>query len=310
MTRPGLGFLLLVGTGVLWGTIGVAAQVAFDHSTLDAVSVTWLRALIASPIFLGLGLHTLGRDLFRTTKHELVKMSALGAILIVYQYCYLAAVDEIGITVSTLISLCLPPVLVAAASVPVFREPLTGRLGVSLVGALVGTVMLVGGHGTDRATGSAALGIAFAVVSAAGIATHVMASRSLAGRHHPLRPLAIAFPVGAIVFAPIALGRGLTFHQPAIGWLTVCYLAVGPTVAGYLFYQRGLRDVTATMASIVTLLEPLIAALLAWWFFGERLGPLGFAGGALLIAAIALLSRMPARSREAARLELAEGITG
>lgn len=44
------GMLLLIGTGILWGTIGVASKGVFEHSALDAVSVTWIRTLMASPI--------------------------------------------------------------------------------------------------------------------------------------------------------------------------------------------------------------------------------------------------------------------
>jgi len=44
------------------------------------------------------------------------------------------------------------------------------------------------------------------------------------------------------------------------------------------------------MASIVTMLEPLIAAVLAWIFFAERLGINGLLGGALLIGSIWVLT--------------------
>ena len=41
---PSTGFVLLVGTGTIWGTIGIAAKYLYQESDLDAVSVTWLRA--------------------------------------------------------------------------------------------------------------------------------------------------------------------------------------------------------------------------------------------------------------------------
>jgi DME family drug/metabolite transporter len=63
-----------------------------------------------------------------------------------------------------------------------------------------------------------------------------------------------------------------------------------PSFVAYFFYQRGLRDVPASMATIVTLLEPMVAAVLAWLFFDERLGLNGLIGGALLLLSIWILS--------------------
>jgi DME family drug/metabolite transporter len=71
----------------------------------------------------------------------------------------------------------------------------------------------------------------------------------------------------------------------------VLYLGVVPSALAYAMYQRGLRHVPASTATILTLAEPLTAALLAWALFAERLTPVGLAGGALLLVSIVLLSR-------------------
>jgi DME family drug/metabolite transporter len=150
-----------------------------------------------------------------------------------------------------------------------------------------------------------AAGIIFSVGSAAGIACHVLGSRVIGGRHHALRPLSIAFVTGVVVFLPMALRHDLTFDIPVVGWLLLLYLAIVPSVIGYWLYQRGLQDVSAMTASIVTLLEPLTAAVIAWILFDERLGMLGWIGGGLLIAAITLLSVVPAAEKKEPVVDLA-----
>ncbi|MBC8076377.1 MAG: EamA family transporter, partial [Chloroflexales bacterium] len=76
-----------------------------------------------------------------------------------------------------------------------------------------------------------------------------------------------------------------------VGWMMLVYLGLVPTALAYVLFLRGMRTTSATVASIVTLLEPLTSTALAWLIFGERFGPLGFVGAALLLGAIGLLMR-------------------
>ncbi len=283
------GMLLLIGTGILWGTIGVASKGVFEHSALDAVSVTWIRTLLASPICILAVWLAGGRKLLHFSRPDLFRMIGLGIALILYQWLYLAAIEQIGVTATTLISLCGAPVIVAILSVLVLQEPLSRPQLIALVGALIGTGLLIG-RPPEMEGGSGTLGVLYALGCALGIAIHAMVSRSVAGRIHPLVVLAIGFSVGAIVLAPFVFARGLHPDAGPTAWALLVYLATVPSFAAYFFYQRGLRDVPASMATIVTLIEPLIAAVLAWFFFDERLGLLGLAGGALLLVSIWILS--------------------
>jgi drug/metabolite transporter, DME family len=291
-SRVAEGFGLLILTGIIWGTIGVASKQVGEETALDPVAVSWLRTMLATPLCLALGWRAHGGDLLRAGRRDLALMAFLGVVLIVYQWLYLAAVERLGVSAATLISLCGSPVVIAIVSVALLDEPLTGRTAGALVGALAGTALVVGwDSGASAGEGSALLGTLLAIGSAGGIAAHALVSRRLAGRQPTWRPLAIGFPAGAIAFVPIAAGSGLTFDLPTSSWLLLLYLAIGPSVLAYWFYQHALRDVPATTASIVILLEPVVAALLAWVLFGERLGLVGLAGGALLLGSIWWLIR-------------------
>ncbi|MCA9858184.1 MAG: EamA family transporter [Thermomicrobiales bacterium] len=280
---------MLIGTGVLWGTIGVASKGVFDHSQLDAVSVTWLRTLMASPICILAVWFSGGKTLLRFPRKALLVMIALGIALILYQWLYLAALEQMGVSATTLISLCGAPVIVAVLSALLMNERLNRPQLVALAGALLGTGLLIG-RPPEVEGGNGTLGVLFALGCAFGIAIHAMGSRRIAASVHPLVVLAVGFTVGAIAFAPIVLARGLTIDADPTGWILLIYLAVVPSSIAYLLYQRSLKDVPASMATIVTLLEPMVAAVLAWFFFDERLGWNGVLGGALLLASIWILS--------------------
>ena len=65
-------------------------------------------------------------------------------------------------------------------------------------------------------------------------------------------------------------------------------LAVVGTAGTYAFQTWAQQHMSATHAAIIYTLEPVVTALLAGWFLGERLGPRGWTGGLLVLAGIAV----------------------
>src|SRR5207245_2499204 len=92
----------------------------------------------------------------------------------------------------------------------------------------------------------------------------------------------------AICSAPLLAGPDAA-RQIALGWPWFLYLGAVTTAAAYSIYTIGLRDVPASVAGIVSLLEPLTATLLGVALFGERLGAAGAAGAVLLFAGLGVL---------------------
>jgi DME family drug/metabolite transporter len=82
---------------------------------------------------------------------------------------------------------------------------------------------------------------------------------------------------------------GLVVSYPLTGWLLLLHLGLVPTALGFWLFLYGMRHTTATVASIITLMEPLTSTALAAWFFGERLDEWGLAGAALLLGAMGVL---------------------
>src|SRR5688572_4634280 len=120
--RVRTGFLLLVATGLIWGTIGVVGRMIFDRTELKALEGSWLRPLFAAPASLWFGLTMLGRRLFQVPARDLAIMGFLACCIYAFQFLYLIGVDEIGVAVATLICLCSIPVMVALASVMLYGE--------------------------------------------------------------------------------------------------------------------------------------------------------------------------------------------
>ena len=128
-----------------------------------------------------------------------------------------------------------------------------------------------------------------AILSATGYAAVALMGRSLSGVCHPIHSTAVSFLTGAFILLPFATlsGHAINYSGEVVGLLL--YLGLIPTAIGYLLFFHGINFISAPTASILTMLEPLVAVLLAWLLFSERLGPVAFIGVMLLFAAITVL---------------------
>jgi drug/metabolite transporter (DMT)-like permease len=100
----------------------------------------------------------------------------------------------------------------------------------------------------------------------------------------------VAVAAGAAAFwrdGPEGLRAGIEplLARPGLVLQLVFLAAVG-TTATFLFQAWAQGKMSATHAAVIFTLEPVVTALLAAWFLGERLGPRGWAGGGLVLAGI------------------------
>src|SRR5437899_2813664 len=128
-----------------------------------------------------------------------------------------------------------------------------------------------------------------AVGAGVSYAVYAVAAKGLLTRIAPLPVAAMTFFLAAVFLAPVLLGERAPLRLLATGWPLLLYLGMGPTAVAYVLFTVGLRRVPATVAGIVSLIEPLTATLLGVVAFGESLGPLGVAGPVLLLASLGLL---------------------
>lgn len=292
IVQPG-GFWLVSGAAVIWGTIGIATQAIYNLESTNSLFLNLGRLLVATPVLLLVCWRVVGRAMFRIHPRDAALMALSGTFLAISQAAYFAAILHAGITISTLLSMCVAPLVVTVASVLLKFETLTRRVVVALLCAILGSILLVGLDALANTTGSQdelLLGTLLSVVSAVGYGAVILCGRFLAGGYHPLQVNTVTFSAGSLVLLAVNLIVGVTPVQTAQGWGLIVYLGLVPTALAYWLFQTGLRSVSATTASILSMLDPLVAAGLAWALFDERLAPLSIVGAVLLLLSILLLA--------------------
>jgi DME family drug/metabolite transporter len=283
---PARGFLLVVLAALCWGTSGISGDVVADRAGLDPLDIAWHRMAIGAAALLAVHLvRSRGprNPLTRGLRWQLV---AVGAGLAVYQSAYFAAVATAGVSIATLVSLGLAPLLVAVGAAVLGHGRPDRATGLALTVALAGLVLLVG-VSAGRDDGDAVLlGALAAVGCAVAYASVVLLSARVPDG---VPTTTTGFAAGAVLLTPVALAAGLDLTTDPLSLALLVYLGLVPTALAYGLFFTGVRVVPAAVASIVTLLEPLTATALATAVLGERLTPAALAGGVLMLGAVTAL---------------------
>lgn len=288
---PLMGVIFISLSAMLWGTVGIATQAVYQQSELNAVTVGFYRLAFAFPVVAVVCWKVVGNQIFKVRGQHYLKMVFIGAMLAIYQVCYFTAVGYIGVALATLITLCTAPIVVSLASVTFLKEPLTKSIIKALLCALSGTTLLVGFPEGSVAQSNLLLGASLSLGSAVGYAIVAMLGRSIATECHPLHSTTVSFGVGAIFLFPMAASNCFSAQYTIEIMSLLLYIGLIPTAVAYTLFFLGMRGVKASTASILTMIEPLTATILAWFIFDERLAASGIVGALLLLLAIVFLYR-------------------
>ncbi|GAA2507991.1 DMT family transporter [Streptomyces gobitricini] len=295
----GRSLFYLIVAGIAWGTAGAAASLVFLVSDLGPLALSFWRCVGGLVLLLG-ALAVRRRRAARAVesgRRRALRVLGTGVGLALFQSAYFAAVDATGLAVGTVVTLGAGPVLIALGARLTMGERLGRGGAVAVAGALAGLVVLVLGGG---AVSVRPAGVALAVLSAAGYAGITLLTRWLGrdgGGGDALATSTWAFAVGAVGLLPMAAFEGLVPHTAELAKVVglLVYVAAVPTALAYALYFAGAAVVRAATVSVIMLLEPVSAAVIAVTVLGERLTGATVCGTLLLLAAVTGLAASEAR---------------
>jgi inner membrane transporter RhtA len=157
--------------------------------------------------------------------------------------------------------------------------------------AATGVVLLVRNDGSGRVT---VVGVAFALLAAAGWAAYILLSSAIGRRFPSSSGLALASVVGVAIMLPVGIGSGgsalLRPELLAIGVLVGLLSSVIP----YTFELEALRRMRAQVFGILMSLEPAAAALVGLVLLGEVLAAREWAAiGCVIVACVGATRTQP-----------------
>lgn len=216
---------------------------------------------------------------------------------------YFSALTRLDASLVALI-LYLYPILVMVGAIALRRERASRRRVWALAVALVGIGLVLSGAVAGRFD---LLGVLLALG-----APIVYTGYILVGDSTDLPPLELSALVccGAFgTFVVVGVVRGTSFDFAPVGWLWLAAVALISTVGAILCFFAGMARVGPSVASILSIFEPVVTVVAAAAVFGEQLTATQWFGGALVLSAV-LIVQWPTRGPSCVRFDRADRVHG
>jgi drug/metabolite transporter (DMT)-like permease len=141
------------------------------------------------------------------------------------------------------------------------------------------------------------LGIAWGLASAVLFATYSLLGSVAVGRFRAstllVWGLGFATAFWLVVLGPSAV---ISVFESPLSALAICYVAVVSTIIPFGAFLTALHYIAPTNATVTATIEPVLAAIGAYFLFGEVLTAPQILGGLLVIAAIVVV-QLPDRTQ-------------
>jgi len=297
-SRARLYGLLAVMLGI-WAANFIFAKVAVRTAppVLVACLRTVLSGLLMIPVYRVVSRRHLDPVLRPFTLRDVPRMALVGVLGIVgNQFAFVLALSTTSVAHGAIVG-ATSPVLVLIGAAALGREKLRVRKVLGMLASVAGVAVLQ--FGRVPSGHSSPVGDAVMLGNAALFAGFSLLGKPLLEEVGSLAVNAVAYWGGALLALPYAV-FGLVRVGPAqlglAAWAGVLYMAVAPSIVGYLIYAHALRYLPSSRVASVTYLQPVLATLLAVALLGERPG-LGYAFGALVILGGVWLVQSPSAPR-------------
>jgi drug/metabolite transporter (DMT)-like permease len=279
LASPVAPYTALILAMVIWGASFVGLKVSFRY--FHPLLVVFLRQFLASLVFIPL----VWKHFKKIRKQDLKWLILMSLFEPCIYYIFEAKALTLTSASQAGMITALLPLLVAIPSALFLKERISKKTLIGFIIAIIGVVFLsLSGNATEESPNPVFGNFLefLAMVCAAG---YTVILKKLSSHYSPFFLTSIQAFVGTIFFAPVLLlipeSREMILTTQSI--LVVVFLGIVVTIGAYGFYNFGTSRIPASQSAAFVNLIPVITLLMSIVILGERLTPLQYAAGVLVI---------------------------
>lgn len=272
------GYFFILMAATCWGFIGIFSGLAFAEGVAPMEVAFW-RAVLAWLCFALQAV--IRREMHLDFKDIplLALFSVFGITLFYVSYQF--AVKTGGAALAAVLLYTAPGWVVLIAYF-LFREPLTRLKILAVLLVVVGVFFISTGGGAASAAPVGLFAIAAGLTAGFCYSLYYIIGKHFSTKYTSANLFSIILPLGALCIFPFV---SFSPKSPT-AWACLIGVSVVSTFIANICYYKGVTRLEAGRASVVATLEPVVAAIAAYLFFGEYFTPLGYLGAALIVSAV------------------------
>lgn len=281
--------LCVVVASILWGTTGTASAFIPDVSPLGIGAF----AMGVGGILLVLN----AKKHLLSDKAKLLsqpKVLLIGSLCVaIYPLAFYSSMRLAGVAIGTVISIASAPFFTVMMERLISNKHITRRWKISFTFGGIGVILLTLGktHYLDVTVASSnqVLGVLLGLVAGLTYATYSWSAHQMIENGvNAKSAMASMFGLSAILLLPSLLSTGDNLFLDIKHISVALYMAIAPMFLGYLLFGQALKVIEASRATLITLLEPIVATILAIIIIGEAFSSIGWLGMGLMVICLLL----------------------
>lgn len=297
------GILLSGLGGSLWGVSGIFAQLLFSDYQASSEWLVSTRLTMAGLLILTYS-SILRKDpifsIFKNKKHvlQLLLFSLVGMVGV--QYLFFKAIEVSSASLATILQFTAP--IFVYLYTLISREKKLYATEFALVLATFFGVLLIVTNGQFSKMSVSLIGFTVGIGSAVAVAFYSIQPRKILAVYGSPMIVGWGMLIGGLVFQFIQPFWQPSFSLTTHSVLLLTLIIVFGTAVAFIAYLASLSYIDPSLASIMTSLEPLLAAVLSVVVFKQQFGVFELIGIAVVLVSVLLLSRYKPKNKVAETL--------
>ncbi len=289
-------YLIILLPIIFWAFAFPFIKIGLEE--LSPINLTILRLFTTCAVFL-VFLVGFPKKFSHIQKKDIVPLFLLGFFgLVVYHLGLNYGETYISPSVASLIIATIPVFTVIFATL-FLKEKLTRKIAIGVPLSLCGVVIIsltgTSGNPFEMTYLTAALAVLISAFVGAG---YTIAGKKLLQRYSALSLTVYAFLFGSIGLLPFLSSSLITEVTSLswVGWGAVLFLALLPTVIGYILWYVALEIKTASEISVFLYFIPVLSTVISYFLFQEPITLLFILGGVLVIGGLFIVNMQKSAS--------------
>ena len=297
-----IGVFFAIMAGFCWGTFGIAR--ALGPEGVTSISASGARLTIAA---FGLIIWAFYAGGFQQAKlvapvsrWPWPSMVLSGVGLGGFTYLYLESMFRAGVSIGAPVSCASIPICSILLELIIYKKRPSSTQVIGLLIAVVGMTMATYAPDEQIEAGQRIYGVIFAVASGLVFAAYSLSIQANTVKYPRVMVQACVFSAGAIMMVIwAATTTDMSWVTTPRGIMSAAWLGLISGVLGYWLYIRSMAYIPVSIATTLSMVEPLTAAILGIALLNETISGLKVGGLAILFIGIILVGKASTARKDA-----------